>query len=137
MTAKRRSGVAVQTVEDDRIGDEGPGGGVRVRGLPAARALPVGIRRRPIAPAREVAAVEEAFEPFLGCEGIGDGLDEPERSEDGPQGGCPSGVTGLVGVEQVGELGGNSVAVRIGEERPGLEVRDLGVVLDARPGRGR
>ena len=47
-----------------------------------------------------------------------------------PQGGGPLGVAELVGVKKVRELSFFSVALRICEEKPGIEYGDLRVALD-------
>ena len=77
------------------------------------------------APASEVVAVEERRESFLGLERVGLIFDEARRSQQRPQCGAPLGVACFVRMEKIGEFLFLGFALGVGEERVGIEERDL------------
>jgi hypothetical protein len=68
--------------------------------LDAADGGEVAVGRRAVAPAGEIAAVEETHKAGLGREGVGLAFGEAERGEDGPEGGGEFRVAGGVGVQR-------------------------------------
>ena len=121
-------------VEADGFGHDRPLGGVGgIAGGPTLGRLDVGFRRGPVAPAGEVVTVEETDKIILDGELVIRGVEEAAGGQGRPQGRGPLGIARGVGMEQVGKFLRLGVALRAGEEGPGVEQGDLGLIAHDSP----